>query len=111
MTLDPESLRAAGSGLGSAAITVIPESVCGLWQAVRLLRFFAAESARQCGPCAFGTAAMADALQCISRGNARVDDHDRLHHYAVNVLPKRGACGHLDGATAAARTALDVLRR
>jgi len=108
VALDPESLRAAGSDLGSAAITVIPESVCGLWQAVRLLRFFAAESARQCGPCTFGTAAMADALERVARGTPRADDLGRLHHYAERMLPGRGACGHLDGATAAARTALAV---
>lgn len=108
VTLDPSSLRAAGSDLGSAAITVVPDSVCGLWQAVRLLRFFAAESARQCGPCTFGTAAMADALERIARGTARADDLDRLQHYAGRMLPGRGACGHLDGATNAARTALDV---
>jgi NADH:ubiquinone oxidoreductase subunit F (NADH-binding) len=108
VTLDPASLRAAGSDLGSAAITVVPETVCGLWQAVRLLRFFADESARQCGPCTFGTAAMADALERIARGNARADDLDRLHHYSERMLPGRGACSHLDGAVAAARTALDV---
>jgi NADH:ubiquinone oxidoreductase subunit F (NADH-binding) len=106
--LEPASLRAAGSDLGSAAITVVPESVCGLWQAVRLLRFFADESARQCGPCTFGTAAMADALERIALGTARADDLERLRHYAERMLPGRGACGHLDGAAAAARTALDV---
>ena len=108
VTLDPTCLRAKGSELGSAAITVIPEHVCGLWQAVRLLRFFADESARQCGPCTFGTAAMADALERVALGNARPDDLERLRHYAKRMLPKRGACGHLDGATIAARTALRV---
>ena len=108
VALTPASLRAAGTDLGSAAITVIPETVCGLWQAVRLLRFFADESARQCGPCTFGTVAMADALARIARGQPRPDDLDRLRHYAERMLPGRGACGHLDGATIAARTALDV---
>ena len=108
VTLDPASLRAAGSDLGSAAITVIPESICGLWQAVRLLRFFADESARQCGACTFGTAAMADALERIARGAAHDDDRDRLRRYAERMLPRRGGCGHLDGAATAARTALDV---
>ncbi len=108
VTLDPASLRAWGSDLGSAAITVVPENVCGLWQAVRLLRFFADESARQCGPCTFGTAAMADALERITLGRARANDLERLHVYAEQMLPRRGACGHLDGAATAARTALDV---
>jgi NADH:ubiquinone oxidoreductase subunit F (NADH-binding) len=108
VALAPASLRAAGTDLGSAAITVIPETVCGLWQAVRLLRFFADESARQCGPCTFGTVAMADALARIARGQPQPDDLDRLRRYAERMLPGRGACGHLDGATIAARTALAV---
>lgn len=106
--LEPASLQAFGSDLGSAAVTVIPESVCGLWQAARLLRFFADESARQCGPCTFGTAAMAEALERIARGEPRADDLDRLHRSAGRLLAGRGACGHLDGAVTAVRTTLDV---
>jgi NADH:ubiquinone oxidoreductase subunit F (NADH-binding) len=75
-----------------------------------LLRFFADESARQCGTCKFGTIAMADALERIARGESRRDDLQRLSHYANEMLPGRGACGHLDGATIAARTALSVFR-
>lgn len=109
--LDRESMSAAGVGFGSGAITVIPDNVCGLWQAVRLLRFFADESAQQCGPCTFGTVAMADVLERIARGTPEEHDLERLRHYADYVLPKRGACSHLDGATVMARTALDVFER
>ncbi len=109
-TLEPASLKQYGAMLGTAAVTVVPDSVCGLEQAVALLRFFANESARQCGPCTFGTAAMADILERIARGRAEQDDLVRLQHYAEEMLPKRGACGHLDGATIAARTTLAVFR-
>ena len=106
--LDRESMSAAGAGLGSGAITVVPDNVCGLAQAVALLRFFANESARQCGPCTFGTVAMADVLARVASGKPSPHDLERLDHYANQMLPRRGACGHLDGATVAARTALDV---
>ncbi len=109
--LDRDSMGAAGVGLGSGAITVIPENVCGLWQAVRLLRFFADESARQCGPCIFGTVAMADVLERIARGTPEPNDLERIQHYANQMLPKRGACSHLDGAANMARTALSVFER
>jgi NADH:ubiquinone oxidoreductase subunit F (NADH-binding) len=108
--LEPASLRAAGAGLGAAAITVVPETVCGLAQAAWLLRFFADESARQCGPCTYGTAAMADALERVAAGSPRRDDLERLQVYAEEMLPRRGACGHLDGATMAAATALRVFQ-
>ncbi len=109
--LDPVSMGATGNAIGSGAITVVPDNVCGLWQAVRLLRFFADESARQCGPCTFGTVAMAEVLERIARGTPEPHDLERIQHYAEHVLPKRGACSHLDGATVAARTALDVFSR
>lgn len=108
--LDRASLAEHGALLGSGAITVVPQSACGLWQAVYLLRFFADESARQCGPCTFGTAAMADALERVAAGQPEPDDLRRLQHYADTMLPGRGACGHLDGATIAARTTLQVFR-
>ncbi len=106
--LTPASLRAAGAELGSAAIVVVPQGVCGLGQALALLRFFAAESARQCGPCTFGIPAMAEALARLARGTAEPDDLPRLRHYAERMLPHRGACGHLDGAAHSARSALTV---
>jgi NADH:ubiquinone oxidoreductase subunit F (NADH-binding) len=109
--LDRESMSAVGAGFGSGAITVVPENVCGLAQAVALLRFFANESARQCGPCTFGTIAMAEVLERVAHGRPQPHDLERLEHYANQMLPRRGACSHLDGATVAARTALDVFQR
>ncbi len=108
--LQPASLRQYGAALGTAAITVVPNTICGLHQAAALLRFFANESARQCGPCTFGTAAMADILERVLHGRAQSDDLDRLKRYAEEMLPRRGACGHLDGAALAARSALEVFR-
>jgi NADH:ubiquinone oxidoreductase subunit F (NADH-binding) len=109
--LDGESLARHGVGLGAGAITVVPASVCGLAQAAALLRFFVEESVQQCGPCTFGTAAMAEALERIVEGAGRASDLERLGRYAEAMLPGRGACGHLDGAAAATRTALKVFER
>lgn len=109
--LEPASLRAHGVSLGAGTITVISDAVCGLAQAVALLRFFARESVRQCGPCTYGTSAMAAALERLARGQAASDDLERLRGYAEVMLPRRGACGHLDGATNAASTALQVFER
>jgi NADH:ubiquinone oxidoreductase subunit F (NADH-binding) len=111
LTLDHESLRAHGATLGAGTLTVVPDTVCGVAQALTLLRFFAAESVRQCGPCTRGTAAMAALMHRLAFGHADATDAERLHRYATVMLPRRGACGHLDGATYAARTALSVYER
>jgi len=65
------------------ANTVVPETVCGLWQAARLLRFFADESAASADTCELGTAAMADALERVARGRPRAEDLDRVLRYAT----------------------------
>lgn len=111
ITLDLDSLRAHGATLGAGTIVVVPESVCGLAQAAALLRFFAEQSVRQCGPCTYGTSTMAEIMERLALGRAEPSDLERLQHYADLMLPRRGACGHLDGATIAARTALQVFDR
>lgn len=103
-----DDLGRFGASPGSGAISVVSDGVCGLYQAAALLRFFADQSARQCGMCINGTAAMADALGRILRGAARPDDLSQLERWATRTLPGRGACGHLDGAALAARSALQV---
>lgn len=106
--LEPESLRAWGVSLGAGAIVVVPNWICGLAQAAWLMRFFADESAQQCGTCLYGTRAMADVFARLLRGTASPSERDRLRLWAERMLPGRGACGHLDGAAIAARTALEV---
>lgn len=108
VTLDPASLAEHKVALASAAIVVVPETVCGLAQATQLLRFFADESAKQCGPCTYGTQAMAETLARIERGESTPGDLAHLERWATQVLPRRGACGHLDGAAVACATALHV---
>ncbi|HEU5423757.1 MAG TPA: NADH-ubiquinone oxidoreductase-F iron-sulfur binding region domain-containing protein [Nitrolancea sp.] len=108
VALEPETLTRRGVALGSGAIVVVPDSVCGLAQAARLLRFFADESARQCGPCTYGTPAMAEVFAHLRDGTATARELERLRLWSERMLPGRGACGHLDGAAWAARSALTV---
>ena len=108
--LDDVDLATYGASVGSGTLMLVSDGVCGLWQAALLLRYFADESARQCGPCTHGTLAMADAFERVARGEPRADDVRRLERWATVTLPGRGACGHLDGAALAARSALTVFR-
>jgi NADH:ubiquinone oxidoreductase subunit F (NADH-binding) len=110
LRLDDADLAKHGAGVGSGALMVVSEGVCGLHQAARLQRFFADESVRQCGPCEHGTLAIADAFERIADGQPQGDDLRRIERWATATLPGRGACGHLDGATIAARSALTVFK-
>ncbi len=103
-TLDHESLRAAGSGLGCGAISVLTDD-CPVAVAASVLAYFGRENAGQCGSCFNGTVAMAAVAEALRDGAATTQDVQRLQRWA-GVLPGRGACGTLDGATNVAASLL-----
>ncbi|MEU5762125.1 NADH-ubiquinone oxidoreductase-F iron-sulfur binding region domain-containing protein [Nocardia sp. NPDC047648] len=103
-TLDHESIRALGSGLGCGAISVLTDE-CPVAVAAAVLSYFDRENAGQCGSCFNGTAAMAAAATALRDGQATAADIERLRRWSV-VLRGRGACGTLDGAANAAATLL-----
>jgi len=104
-TLDHESMRALGSGLGCGAVAVLTED-CPVAVAASVLSYFDRENAGQCGSCFNGTAAMAAVAQALRDGVADHDDVARLRRWSV-VLRGRGACATLDGAANVAASLLD----
>jgi NADH:ubiquinone oxidoreductase subunit F (NADH-binding) len=96
-TLDYETLRGLGSGLGNGAIAVITDD-CPLAVAASVLAYFDRENAGQCGSCFNGTAAMAAVAGALRDGTATEEDLARLRRWSV-VLRGRGACATLDAAT------------
>ncbi len=104
-TLDHESLRDLGIGLGNGAIAVLTED-CPVAVAAAVLAYFDRENAGQCGSCFNGTAAMAAVGAALRDGVATDDDLARLRRWSV-VLRGRGACATLDAATNIAASLLD----
>lgn len=104
-TLDHESVRALGSGLGCGAIAVLIED-CPVAVAASVLAYFDRENAGQCGSCFNGTAAMAAVTDALRDGAATAEDVARLRRWSV-VLRGRGACATLDGAANVAASLLD----
>jgi NADH:ubiquinone oxidoreductase subunit F (NADH-binding) len=105
LPLDYDALRAEGSGLGCASITVLGPDDCPVGVAALLLAYFGRENAGQCGSCFNGTAAMAGVATALARGEAGPAEIARLAHWG-GFLPGRGACATLDGAAAVAATLL-----
>ncbi|WP_286085566.1 NADH-ubiquinone oxidoreductase-F iron-sulfur binding region domain-containing protein, partial [Mycolicibacterium porcinum] len=103
-TLDHESIRALGSGLGCGAIGILTDD-CPVAVAASVLAYFDRENAGQCGSCFNGTAAMAAVAVGLRDGNACREDLDRLKRWSV-VLRGRGACATLDGAANVAASLL-----
>jgi NADH:ubiquinone oxidoreductase subunit F (NADH-binding) len=97
LTLDHESTRGAGSGLGCGALAILTENDCPVAVAASVMAYFARENAGQCGSCFNGTAAMSAVLDALRDGTAACEDLFRLRRWS-QVLRGRGACGTLDGA-------------
>jgi NADH:ubiquinone oxidoreductase subunit F (NADH-binding) len=93
--------------LGCGVIGVLPESRCPVCEVTAIMRYLAAESSAQCGPCFFGLRALADACTRIADNGSNTSDVQRLHRWAAEVRG-RGACKHPDGAVAFLASALQV---
>jgi len=104
LTLDERSLQARGGTLGVRAVAVLPVEACGVCQTARIVRYLAAESAAQCGPCVHGLAAIAERLQQPRPAEAL------LRRWAGEVTG-RGACRHPDGAARLVASAIAVFGR
>ena len=105
-TLDHESMRRLGSGLGCGAVSILTEE-CPVAVAASVMAYFDRENAGQCGSCFNGTAAMA-AARALRDGVASEEDLARLERWSV-VLRGRGACATLDAATNVAASLLDAV--
>jgi NADH-quinone oxidoreductase subunit F len=86
--LDFESLAAAGSSLGSAAVIVMDETTCIVRSTLRLAHFYAHESCGKCTPCRQGTYFLEQVLQRIEDGRGKEGDIELLLDVADNMMGK-----------------------
>ncbi|HVA52838.1 MAG TPA: NADH-ubiquinone oxidoreductase-F iron-sulfur binding region domain-containing protein [Acidimicrobiales bacterium] len=105
---DNESLAQWGASVGAGIVVVLGREGCGVVETQRVVQWMANESARQCGPCAFGLPALSDDLAEVGAGRRDASRAlQRLEHRCV-VIEGRGACRHPDGVVRLVRSALRV---
>ena len=109
LPLDPVDLAEAGLGFGCGLIGLLDAGQCGVEATEQIVRYMAAESARQCGPCIFGLGAMAAALARLASCQPARDDLENLARWSAQIAG-RGACHHPDGAAALLTSGLRVFR-
>lgn len=80
-----ETLKSAGSELGTGAIIVMDETTCMVQAARRLGKFFAHESCGQCTPCRIGSTRLYEILDRIEAGKSMKGDLDLLHELTRNI--------------------------
>jgi NADH:ubiquinone oxidoreductase subunit F (NADH-binding) len=104
-------LAPLGAQPGSGVVIALPEGACGLAETARIVAWFAAESAGQCGPCRYGLADLAAGAASLARPHgcpaAPSGQVAQLRRWA-DQIDGRGACHHPDGAVNLLRSAMRV---
>ena len=83
--IDYDSVRAAGSAIGSAAVIVMDETTCMVRVLERISRFYMAESCGQCTPCREGTGWMNRLIKRILAGQGRREELNLLVDVANRI--------------------------
>ena len=84
--MDYDSIAAAGSFFGSAAVIVIDERCCMVQLALRAEKFYMHESCGKCTPCREGTRWLVQILEKIEEGRAEYADLDLLEDVGTRIL-------------------------
>jgi NADH-quinone oxidoreductase subunit F len=95
--MDYDSLKAAGSSVGSAAVIVMDETTCMVRMLERLSRFYMSESCGQCTPCREGTGWLNRTLKRVLAGEA-TRDHLGLLLDVANRIEGHTICALGDAA-------------
>jgi NADH:ubiquinone oxidoreductase subunit F (NADH-binding) len=107
LRLSNESLRPFGAAAGAGVLVALPAGRCGLAETARVVRYLAAESAGQCGPCLNGLPRIATALAELAGPKPRRQVREDAERWA-GLVTGRGACHHPDGTVRFVRSALTV---
>ena len=83
--MDFDSLRAAGSGLGTAGVIVMDKSTDLIYAIARLSYFYKHESCGQCTPCREGAGWMWRVMTRMVQGNATVEEIDMLWEVSKEI--------------------------
>lgn len=86
LNMDYDSIKNAGSMLGSGAVIVMDDTTCMIKALHRIAHFYADESCGQCSPCREGTSWMYKIIDRIMYGKGMLSDIDLLDSVASNIL-------------------------
>ena len=86
--MDYDSIQAAGSFFGSAAVIVVDDRCCMVQLALRAAKFYMHESCGKCTPCREGTRWLVQLLEKIEDGRGDHDDLELLLSVCDRMLGK-----------------------
>ena len=90
--IDYDNLIAIGSMMGSGGLIVMDEDTCMVDIAKFFLEFTVDESCGKCTPCRVGTKRLLEMLDKITKGNATLEDLDKLEELC-HYIKENALCG------------------
>ena len=95
--MDFDSLRANGSGLGTAGVIVMDKSTDVIYAIARLSHFYMHESCGQCTPCREGTGWLWRVMTRMVKGDATIEEIDMLYD-VTKEIEGHTICAHGDAS-------------
>lgn len=96
--MDHDSIKAAGSMLGTGAMIVLDETTSIVHISRVLARFYDHESCGQCSQCREGTQWLHQILSRMDDGRGRLEDIELLSSLASGMAPGKTICALADAA-------------
>jgi NADH-quinone oxidoreductase subunit F len=96
--MDHDSLKEAGSMLGTGAMIILDETACTVRAMEVIARFYDHESCGQCSQCREGTEWLHQIFARIERGEGRPEDVELLTSLANGMAPGKTICALSDAA-------------
>jgi NADH-quinone oxidoreductase subunit F len=109
LPMDFDSLKKAGTGLGSAGVIVVDDATCMVRHTLKFSNFFKGESCGQCPPCRMGTINLATLMAKIEAGEGTQKDLDSLLQLC-GFVKGTGYCTLVTGAAVLVQSSLKLFR-
>lgn len=110
LPMDFDSLKKAGTGLGSAGVIVVDDATCMVEQTLKFSGFFERESCGQCPPCRIGTQELALLIRKIEDGPGEESDLAKLLQIC-GFVKGTGFCTLVTGAAVLVQNSLRLFRQ
>jgi NADH-quinone oxidoreductase subunit F len=98
LSMDHDSLKEAGSMLGTAAMIMLDDQACPVHAMAVIARFYGHESCGQCSQCREGTHWLHQIFARIENGQGRTQDIALLSSLAHGMAPGKTICALSDAA-------------
>jgi NADH-quinone oxidoreductase subunit F len=111
LNMDHDSVKEAGSMLGTAAMIMLDETACPVEAMAVISRFYDHESCGQCSQCREGTQWLYQIFDRIEKGQGRMEDIDLLSSLAHGMAPGKTICALADAAAIPTHALVDNFRK